>query len=196
MLDKIRHWWIALPDKKKYIEFITALLTVPVLLTVLISNVNSLKNSQKNTTNPTPVIPVITIIQKDNPTSIPSPTPNLTTTPIISPTPSTCNSAVGPVDITNPAENESVSGNPVNINISYNQGNYCAVVWSYRINGGPWSDYTSNSISIYNLNSGVQKLDAQVKSVVSGSVVVLHRTFSVAGPTPTQPVSSNSANLQ
>jgi hypothetical protein len=198
MLEKIKHWWFALPDKKKYIEFITALLTVPVLLTVLLSNINSLKNSQKAAASPapapTPVAPQVTIIQKENPTPVASPTASPTPAP--TPTPATCNSAVGPVDIANPDENEIVSANPVNIIITYNQGNFCAVVWSYRINGGTWSDFTNNSISIYNLSPGTQNLDVQVKSVVSGSVVVLHRTFTVSGPTPTQSVSTSSASLQ
>jgi hypothetical protein len=197
MFDKIKHWWTVLPDKKKYIEFFTALLTVPVLLTVLISNINSLKTNQKTAIAPTPTPgqitpPVITIIQKENPTSTPTPTPNVT------PTPGQCNSAVGPVNITSPADNEVVNTNPVCINISYNQGNYCAVVWSYRINGGSWSDFTDKSICLYNLPPGTENLELQVKSVASSNEVLLNRTFTVSGtaatPTPTQTQSQSATS--
>ena len=50
-IDRIKSWYRALPDKKRYIEFVTALLTVPVLITVLISNFNSLKNNEKSLSN-------------------------------------------------------------------------------------------------------------------------------------------------
>jgi hypothetical protein len=194
MFEKIKYWWVSLPDKKRYIEFITALLTVPVLLTVLISNINSLNSNQKNTKEPVPTPPIITIIQKENQT----PTPNITPTPIATATPVTCNNTVGPVEITNPNENQIIYANPISIDITYNQGSFCAVVWSYRINGGPWSDFTDKSISIFNLSPGVKNLEVQVKSIASGKMVLLHRNFTVADltPTATPVVSTNSASLQ
>lgn len=99
IVDNIKDWYRALPDKKRYLEFFSAFLTIPVLATVLLTNLNNLQN--KNTAPvPTPQIPapVITIIQPSlppatsptpttNPTVTPTPTPTLTPTPTPTATP-------------------------------------------------------------------------------------------------------------
>lgn len=55
-IEKLKRWYRAMPDKKRYLEFVTALLTIPVLLTVMISNILSLQ--QKNAApTPTPTPP-------------------------------------------------------------------------------------------------------------------------------------------
>ena len=61
--EKIKKWYRAMPDKKRYIEFITALLTIPVLLTVLITN---LSNIRQNNNKP---IAIPTVAQQ--PTAVP-----------------------------------------------------------------------------------------------------------------------------
>ena len=53
-MEKFKKWlkkalfsYRALPDKKQYVEFFTALLTVPMLLTVIILNFNNLQGANK-----------------------------------------------------------------------------------------------------------------------------------------------------
>ena len=70
-LEKTKRWYRALPDKKRYLEFITALLTIPVLLTVAISNVMNLR---QNKATPTPAITTTAAVAV---TPTPTPTPTL-----------------------------------------------------------------------------------------------------------------------
>ncbi len=201
VIDRIRNWYRALPDKKQYLEFITALLTIPVLLTVLISNVSNLQNQKRaaqSTASPTPVIEKIVVTQPSttNQTSVQSTTPTPTPTATPSPTPGPqCVQQVGPITITYPTEGSTVSENPVCLIITRQSQNYCSVVWSYRINGGAWSDYTNNSICMYGLTPGVKNLDLQVNSIVGNDSTMLSRTFTVAGSTPTPTPATSSATL-
>ncbi|MFC1647245.1 hypothetical protein ACFL1A_03090 [Patescibacteria group bacterium] len=193
IIEKTKSWYRGLPDKKRYIEFFTAILTVPVLLTVIITNVNNLKSqSQKDNKDQTPSQtssqPVVTIIErvvKDENNTAPT-----TTAAQLS----ECKKEVGPVEIVYPDEAEKVNKNPICIDISYRTGDYCAVVWSYRINGSSWSDYNDKSICLYNLDPGDKKLELKVKSIASGDEVILKRNFTVEQtvdiPTPTEATSS------
>ncbi len=52
MFQRIKKWYKALPDQKKYIEFVTALLSIPVLLTVLLINLSNLNNKKEPTLTP------------------------------------------------------------------------------------------------------------------------------------------------
>lgn len=169
-------------ERKHYLEFITAALSIPVLITVLVLNLSSL-NGQKKNTVVTPTPQVKEIIIHDNtgvsprPTDIPS-----------------CRKEVGPVTISYPKEGATVTDNPVNFIISYEDEAYCSVVWSYRINNGTWSEYSSNSPSIYNMPNGQIKFDLRVQSTVSQDQQVLSRTFNYQGAvvTPTSvPVPSS-----
>lgn len=184
-----------LPDKKRYVEFISAILTVPVLLTVVVSNILNIQKQNQHEAKadfPTPTIEqnrpltVSLVVPTSQTTPVPSPTEN---PPAASPTSAECKKEVGPIEITSPKENETVSGDPVNLDITRSDsGDYCAVVWSYRINSGSWSDYNDKSISIYNLSAGKKTVDLRVKSIASGNETVLTRNFNVAGtpsPTPT-----------
>lgn len=195
VLEQIRAWYRKLPDKKRYLEFITALLTIPVLLTVLLSNITNLNKKEQATptptaaTQPTPVLPTTqpTII------SIYSNTKDATTSPTLTPT-MQCTPGVGPITIVYPAENQTVSTDPVCLDISRQASNYCSVVWTYRINNGSWSNYTANSICMYGLTSGDKTLDLRVKSIVTGDDAVFTRHFTVAGtvslPSPTPATTS------
>jgi hypothetical protein len=110
---------------------------------------------------------------------------------------SPCKKELGPVAITDPSEKDVVIDNPVAITISYDDTMYCAAVWSYRINGGSWSDYDNKSIALYNLPQGNIKLDLKVKSVVANQEQSLTRNFVYKGSSiiqPTSPTSSTSAN--
>ncbi len=194
-LQKIRVWYRALPDKKKYVEFITALLTVPVLMTVLISNISNINNNKRNEANITPTISpsspteIIIVTEKSgsneatsSPTFTPSPT-----------APKECKKEVGPVRIATPNEGQLVSSNPVCIQVSYQADDYCSVVWSYRINSGDWSDYSDKEICVHNLAPGPQQLDLRVKSSSSDDEITLVRNFyykTKDAPTPTTPAAT------
>lgn len=188
-IKKMLRSYRGIPDKKIYIEFITALLSIPVLLTVILLNLNNLKGS-KPTTNPTPV-PEKQIIyvspSNDNAkTSI---------APAISQ--EVCKKGIGPISISSPDEGETITNNPVAISIFYDQGNYCSVVWSYRINGGAWSNYDNKSIALYNLPSGKIQLDLKVKSIVNNEEKTLSRNFIYQGGTQgtiVTPTATASAN--
>jgi len=192
IIERIKGWYRGLPDKKRYLEFITALLTVPVLLTVLLSNYSNLKN-QKQTQSPSPSPAGPTIIQIQS-------TPSATTTPLATPsatetpTQTSCTPGIGPISIVYPEEETTVSSDPVCLDISRTTGNYCAVVWSYRINGGSWSEYTDRDICMYSLSPGQKLLDLRVKSIANGDETILSRTFTVAGSVTPTPATSSASN--
>jgi hypothetical protein len=193
--ERLRKWYQAMPDKKRYLEFFTALLTIPVLLTVLLSNISNLQNS-KNTTKATPTPTMSTPSPSTAPVDKPSITPVITTSPTPTPGPE-CIKQIGPVSIVYPTEGAIVNTNPVCLEIARQGQNYCSVVWSYRINGGTWSDYTNSIICMYGLTPGVKNLDLRVNSIVSTDNTILQRTFTVAGNTltPTPTIASSSGTL-
>ena len=172
-----------LPDKKRYLELVTAILTVPVLATAIILNFNNLKPKEAAPT-PTPTVQerVVYISPsraelKDEPKDTEA-----------------CIKEIAPISITSPVEGEVVTDNPVSINIAYNQGKYCAAVWSYRMNNGRWSDYNDRSIALEILTPGVIRFDLRVKSIVTGEERTLTRTFTFDGPTNSDsPTASESA---
>jgi len=198
ILEKIKRWYRRLPDKKQYLEFITALLTIPVLLTVIISNVRNLEKQQTVNITPTQTVSSPTPTSR-NDRPLPrepkdTPTPATTSTP--TPTPSAqCKKEIGPVSIVYPEEGITITKDPVCLDISRTGQDYCSVVWSYRINAGSWSDYTDKSICIYGLTSGTKNLDLRVKSIVTGAEIILTRTFSISTATTPTPTSTSSATL-
>ena len=160
--------------KKPHIEFFTALLTIPVLLTVIVLNLNNLKgnNNKDASKNETIVI-----------TQGPATEKEVIITKVA------CKAGIGDISIANPEEDEEVNDNPVMVDINYDAGDFCAVVWSYRINNGSWSSYDDRSIALYNLPNGNVKFDLRVKSVVNSQQKSLTRNFEYSGtqssPTPT-----------
>ncbi|HVZ58527.1 MAG TPA: hypothetical protein VG935_02140 [Patescibacteria group bacterium] len=194
---KARYSYRSLPGKKQYVEFFTAVLTVPVLLTVIILNLNNLRNSNKTTQpTPTPVVsqdhPIIVTFPPSNSSSgnssQTSPTPTPTT---LTPTPQACVKGIGPISIDSPEDNETVTDNPVQVDINYQQGDYCAVVWAYSINGGKFSDFDDKSIALYNPPQGTIQFQLKVKSIVTGEQKILTRTFVYQG---SQSTASSSAH--
>ena len=100
-VNKIRNWFIKLPDKKRYFELITAFLSIPVLLSVIFVNYFSIQERRnEEEKNPSPTPAVITIIERQE-TPANEPTSKLTA----SPTPSQCESEIGPIEITSPKQN-------------------------------------------------------------------------------------------
>jgi hypothetical protein len=173
-----------LPERKQYIEFFTAILTVPVLLTVIILNVSALKDKDKKETSPNTQVREVVITQPDSGEQ-----------KVVTVTQAPCDEEIGPISIDNPSDGEMVTDNPVQVSINYKKGKFCAVVWSYRVNGGRWSDYDDNSVALFNLPQGTVKFELRVKSVVTGEQKNLSRTFTYKGTSivPTEPVASGSA---
>lgn len=186
-MNKIKAGISKLPDKKPHLDFIVALLTIPALALTLFLNFSSLKNKNTATTTTTPVQnqmknntgqKTITELTKIVITATPQPTADT----------NTCVKDIGPISIDSPNEGQTVSNNPVCIDINYQAGNYCSVVWSYRINNGDWSDYSNNAVCLYNLPSGNNTFDLQIKSLASASVKTLHRTFNYQPKQTTTPM--------
>lgn len=180
-IRKARYSYRALPDKKQYIEFFTALLTVPVLLTVIVLNVSNLTKSEKEAeSKPQDTRPIVITTAPVN-----------NTAPVITQEPDEeCIEEVGPVTITYPEEGSTVDDNPLSISIRYDKVTYCPVVWSYRINNGRYSDFDDKSIALYNPPNGNIIFDLRVRSLISGDEKILKRTFTYEGT----PTASGSAN--
>ncbi len=180
------------PNKKHHLDFIAALLTIPVLLSVIVLNYSNLNNLKKPiaSTSPSPTQQVIIV----SPSTVPNSNNNATPSPA-------CKKQIGPVSIAYPLENQTVSDNPVCVNITYSDTSYCSVVWSYRINGGTWSDYNSNNPCLYNIPNGNIRFELRVQSTVNQTTQTYTRNFvyngqgTIATPSPT-PTASASATTQ
>ncbi|NCU31976.1 MAG: hypothetical protein EOM23_03350 [Candidatus Moranbacteria bacterium] len=198
IFTRIKNWYQNLPDKKKYIELISAALTVPMLLTVIIINLNNIKNQNQTTTtdtssSTTPIQIVITGTQdqenknpppteKSSPTATGSITP--TSTPTSTPTPTSCINEIGPIEILSPQEGEIISTSNVCLNIS-TDSKYCQLVWSYKLDDDDWSEFNSNDICFYNLDSGSKQLQIKFKNTSTGNTVTLVRNFTYQNPSIT-----------
>lgn len=158
--------------KKPQLEFFTALLTIPVLLTVIILNLNNLKADDKKEAPKSETIIITQPAFKEKEVIV---------------TKEACKPGIGTISIEDPSENEETEDNPVLVDILYDDEEYCNVVWSYRINNGRYSDYDDRSIALYNLPNGNIKFDLRVKSVVNNDQKTLTRNFTYSGsltPTP------------
>ncbi len=195
---KFIDWYRRLPDKKRHVEFITAVLSVPVMLTVIIINLNNLTQQKKDALNQksnstTPIQVIIT--GGNSPTVMMQPTISPSASP--TPTPPTCIKEVGPLSIVSPRENEVITKDPVCITIATTQA-YCNVKWSYKLDNSDFSDYTDKDICLYNLPNGNRTIQLKIKSTVSDDNVTLQRSFVYQGnyfPTPTPYTASSSASL-
>ena len=176
--------------KKPYIELVTAFLSIPVLITVLLLNVTSLRNINSQPT-PTPEL-----FQGAKSFYAAPVGPELAPSAAVNQSP--CKKSLGPVSITSPGENDTVTDNPVTINIEYDDDTYCGAAWSYRINGSSWSGYDDRSVALYNLPRGQVTFDLRVKSIVTDDEKSLTRKFLYDGKQavviPENPNSSESAN--
>lgn len=185
-MNRVKRTLRALPEKKQYFELVGAMLSIPVLITVILLNTNSLKNStaKKDASSPTPATVVVT--EKDR----------LITQPpqvIYENNPSggnaSCTKQVGQVRIASPNEDEVVATNPVCLDIVSVDVNACPAVYSYRVDNGAWSDFSKNTVCLYNLKAGKHSVDVKVKSSLSDDVVQLRRSFqsgTTDAVTPTQ----------
>lgn len=186
MKDKIKQFYKSLPEKKGHVEFITAILTIPVLLTVIFNNVDAING--KKTAGSEQAKQTVTVVPVEVREKTAEPKPSNAA--------EQCKKEVGPVSIASPKEEEAITGDPVTIDIDYQTGEYCAVAWQYRINGGNWSGYTDKSISLYNLSPGEKTLEVRVKSIASGDEKLLTRKFSHVNDTTPTPTASDAAALK
>ena len=207
IINQISTWYRGLPEKKRHIEFITALLSVPVMLTVIIINLNSL-NQQKNATakqTANEKISPIQVVIKDEKASeknesTPLPTSQITNEPTITPSPTpnaSCIKEVGVISILSPRESEVVVSNPVCITIATQSG-YCSTVWSYRLGNDAWSDYSDKNICLYNMTNGNKTIQLKIKSTASNDEITLQRSFIYNGnnePSITPIPATSSAGL-
>lgn len=173
MIKRLKRSLSKLIGRKHHIDFIVAILSIPVLLTVIVTNVMNLQNKSKTGPTPTPGVQKV-IIQA--PTTAPAKAQIVKTIPVAN-----CKKEVGPISISFPEERETVNENPVCITIKYEDPNYCSVVWSYRINNSAWSDYSSNSVCLYNLPKGNIKFDLRAQSTVSQDQKSISRSFEYQG---------------
>ena len=163
--------------KKPYIEFFTALLTVPVLLTVIYLNLNNIRGNNKPAE----------VKGEDKTIVVTQPAENSVTEKEVIVTKEACEPGIGNVSMSNPDEGEKTSDNPVYVDIDYDANGYCNIVWSYRENGGEWSSYDDRSIALYNLETGDVKLELRVKSVVNSDTETITRNFTYEGESSITP---------
>lgn len=184
--ERIKKWWKNIPEKKRYIEVVTALLSIPVLATAILLNLGNLRDSNKSKDIPFQTqqggVTVIPIELKEK---------------NVSPTNQQCKKEVGPVEIVYPKENQTVSDNPLCIEIAQKSAEYCSVQWSLKLNDGDRSSFTDKQFCFSNVSSGQQKVQAIIKSTVSQDQTLLERNFiyqnkSGSSPTP----ATTSASLQ
>lgn len=81
-IERIINWFNNLHNKKIHVEFITAILSVPVMLTVIILNLNNLNQNKKSTATTAPVVPIQIVI----PESLQKNLPQINTPPTTIPT--------------------------------------------------------------------------------------------------------------
>lgn len=184
IIEKVQKWWKNLPEKKKYLEIVTALLSIPVLATAILLNINNLKS--KDAPTPTPqsqgnVVTVVPVELKDKETS---------------PTSTSCKKEVGPVEITYPQEGQTVSDNPLCVDIAQKNADYCSVEWSFKLNDGQWSSYTDKQFCFSNLPSGSQELQVRVRSTVSQDQELLERSFTYQNKSQSPTPATSSGTLQ
>lgn len=180
-----------LPEHKHYLDVVIAMLSIPVLVTAIILNYNNLQPKKTSTTNPTP--PVV-VVHSNPQVIVPTQAVQVVTQQVSpQPTSATCTNGIGTLDISYPQEGQQVSDSPLCIQVDYNAGNYCQVVWRYRINGGNWSDYGNNSVCLYTLPNGQNTFQLQVKSLSSTNTETLTRTFIYQGTLSPTPQSASSS---
>jgi len=180
----------ALVDNKKALDFIAAALTIPVMLTLIISNYYNIQNKKK--TEPergetekeiTPIEVKVNISpgQRDELLPTLAPTPELNK-PTATPTEKACKLDPAPIKIIFPKEGEVVIDDPVCIDIEVEEEDeYCGFEWAYRVNNAGWSGYSSSQICLFNMKTGGIKLDVRVRNIESGRTKTYTRNFVYQG---------------
>lgn len=182
--EKQKNLLRALPNKKQYIEFFTAILSVPIMVTVLVLNINNLKPKEATPPASEAKKEVIIISPSEKQAIIQTPT-------------KACNEDLPVVEITSPQDGERVTNRPVCITPQIEEGDFCSVVWRYNVDNSSWSEYDNKAFCLYDLPQGKTTVRLQVKSIVTGEQREIIREFVYAGPgntpAPTTPSASSSA---
>jgi len=192
--QKFINWYRRLPDKKRHIELITALLSVPMMLTVIIVNLNNIKSQKEKVTPVTNTTPIQVVVDNPNQSTATASTITPTATKSATPNKPECKKDIGPIEILSPQEGEVITSNNVCINIS-TDNNYCPVNWSYQLGNDSWSDYNNNDICLYNLTPGSKQLNIKIKSTVIDKTITLQRNF-IYQTSSVSPTASASATNQ
>ncbi len=166
--------------KKPQIEFVAAILSIPLFISIIVLNFNSIRSLGNAKPTPTPS----SMNQPRGFFGEPMGTKKtITENPEATQAP--CVKGLGPVSIDSPGEGETVTNNPVEIDISYDDTEHCGAAWSYRINDGAWSGYDNTSVALYNLPKGSVKFELKVKSIVGNDTTSLTRNFIYNGSSST-----------
>lgn len=199
IFKRIQKHYVVLPDKKRYFELFAAVLSVPMILTVILVNMNTINKNKEPSINTTPTSNPIQIVV-ENPASGSNNTnpPKIEVTPTNTPTNTECKKDIGEIEILSPQEGEIITTDNVCINIS-TDSKYCPITWSYKLDDGNWSNYNNNNICLYDLTAGKKNLQIKIKSTVIDKTVTLERNFTYQNssiptitptntptPTPTQ----------
>lgn len=193
-----------LPEHKTHIDFFVAILTIPMMVTVIVINILNLQNKSQSPKNPGSPTPIVVQVKQDSADMPQTKTTALqaSLTPTASVANVSCKPDIGPIDISFPQEGQTVSANPVCISINYQGDGYCSVAWAYKINNGDWSDYTNTSACLYNLPQGDNTFTLQVKSTVTNKTQTILRHFIYASSaltttlTPTTTITPTAAPTQ
>lgn len=198
IFQKIKKWYATLPDKKQYVELITALLSVPMMVTVILVNLNNIKTKNQTATTPAITTAPIQVVVENPATGSGNVAPpqngqtTKVTTSTVAPTSAACKKDIGPIEILSPQEGEIITTNNMCITIS-TDNSYCPVTWSYKLDDSSWSDFNNNDICLYNLTPGKKSLQLKVKSTVVDKSITLQRNFTYQEGSGT-PAPTNSAN--
>ncbi|MBI1863212.1 hypothetical protein HYS00_03770 [Candidatus Microgenomates bacterium] len=197
MLENVKKWYRSLPDKKVYFELLGAVLTIPVLITVILLNLNNLHGGNgKNNPIPTPqIIKVVETVAPSQNGAVTSTQTSLGGAQRVSPQAS-CKKQIGPVNISSPQEGQVISSGPVCVTISYNTGEYCGIQWAVRIDGSSYSDFSDKDICYSNLPNGNHSVNVKIRSAVdSTQELILLRSFQYTGGTSAPTPATTSAAL-
>lgn len=186
-MKKIKNTIRGLPNKKVYFELIAAVLTIPVLITVIILNITNLSKNKKTTPTPPSVVEKIFITNEAGTPVQQEPSDSVD---------DSCVAEAGPVRISSPGEGDVVRTNPVCVTIAQPDNKYCSIVWAYQLDNADWSTFSQNDICFYNMPAGEHELNVKVRSSQSNDEVILERNFTYDGPSeivPTTQTASSSA---
>lgn len=165
--EKWMRWVRRTPERKRWFDVLTAMLTIPVLLTVIITNVMNLRSRDEKNASPVPSTTSAPIqITIENPqASNQGANVAVTPTPRVSVSPSgpSCKEGVADYEIISPRESEIVSNDPLCIVFSPKSKDFCEASWSYRINNASWSPYSDAPVCLYNMADGPVQFELRIK---------------------------------
>lgn len=173
LLNRLRERYQVIPEKKRWFDVITAALTIPVLLTVIISNILSIQSkrgdgNQVAASTPTNSQQPINI-HVDAPASSTSASSQPSTSPM-------CQEGVPDIAIVFPQESQTVGGDPVCIVHTGGSGNFCSLNWSYRVNNRDWTDTSNQPVCLYNMADGQVVFELRVTGE-NGETKTVRRAF-------------------